>query len=86
MFYFLSEIKKQSPLPKMVQKIAKGFKLAGCFHSHPSSIQKWGGGSGRDLSVFNFHKDKLKSKCIIAKIWFLLGKTDPTCVKGEHSR
>ena len=86
MFYFLSEIKKQSPLPKMVQKIAKGFKIAGCFHSHPSSIQKWGGGSDRDLSVFNFHKDKLKSKCISAKIWFLLGKIDPTCVKGEHSR
>lgn len=42
-FIFFSEIKEQSPLPRMVQKIAKGFKIAGCFHSHPSSIQKWWG-------------------------------------------
>ena len=45
-----------------------------------------GVGGSRDLRVFNFHKDKLISKCIIAKICFLLGKIDPTCVKGEHSR
>ena len=43
LFYLFtfSEIKEQSYLPKMVQKIARGFKIAGCFHSHPSSIQKW---------------------------------------------
>lgn len=40
--FCFSEIKEQSSLPKGVQKIAKGFKRAACFHSHPSSIQKYG--------------------------------------------
>ena len=42
----------------------------------------WGPGHGAS----NLHSDKLKSKCVIAKIYFLLGETALPCVKKEHSR
>lgn len=37
--FCFSEIKEQSSLPKMVQKIAETFKIAACPHSHPSRIK-----------------------------------------------
>lgn len=41
--FCFSEIKEQSSLPKMVQKIAERFKIAVCSQSHPSRIKKYEG-------------------------------------------
>lgn len=64
------EIKEQSSLPKMVQTITEGSKIAVCSSPHPPSTQTY----RSKLSASDLHRDKLKSKYISAQVYFLLGK------------